>query len=737
MMKSADFVMHHPNSFTHYPHCGSKPSTIDFVLTNCPVMFSNIYTLDHILPSDHSAVIATIEGFSVNRSVKTKPNYKKADWSIYTNSIEQQLNTNPFSATSVNEIDIQLTKFINAIKIAENKAVPMETVKNKRVDISEDALNLIRLRNSTKRRKQRCKVNEVRDAYSRLINTQNKRIAAMITKDYNKKWDEALRAVEPGDKKVWSLAKKMTNNSNKAVELLKSGDRYITDEGEIADVLAEQFEKNNLLTINYRHAVDNQVNKTAESIDKICPSKLINPEHHINIGKIIKIIKKLKVKKAPGLDGVPNILIKRLPLVAINFLTKIINACIDGCYFPKEFKTAKVIPILKPKKDPKCAVSYRPISLLSSIGKIFERVLRDKLNDFLIEKAIIKDEQFGFREEHSTVQQIRRIINIIADNKKLRKSTGMILIDMEKAFDTVWHDGLLHKLWKFGTPTYLIKLIASFLRDRSFVVEVNGKKSSAKTMPAGLAQGSVLSPLLWTVFTSDLKIPPNCEAGYYADDTAIMSSAKQSNKIIRSLTNGLVRLHNYFTMWRIKINCEKTQAILFKFNRAKKRKPTVPLMFNGSVVPLLQNVKYLGATIDEKSNFCANTESLSTKAINSFKALYPLLHSRSKLSTTNKMLLYKSVIRPKITYASPVWYGMSQSNLNKLQVTQNKILKTIHGLPRRFSTRTLHEIARIDMVKDHVLRQTENFFTKCSSSNHRLIRQLAPALQLADVSSSL
>lgn len=312
----------------------------------------------------------------------------------------------------------------------------------------------------------------------------------------------------------------------------------------------------------------------------------------------------------------------------------------------------------------------------------------------------------------------------------------MILIDMEKAFDTVWHDGLIHKLSKFGTPIYLIKLIASFLRGRSFVVDVNGKKSSPKTMPAGLAQGSVLSPLLWTVYTSDLKIPPNCAAGYYADDTALTSSAKSSNKIIRSLSIGLERLHNYFTKWRIKINCDKTQAILFKYNRSKKRKPTVSIMFNGLVVPLLKEVNYLGVTFDEAINFSANTESLTTKAMNCFKALYPLIHSRSKLSTTNKMILYKTVIRPKITYASSVWFGMSQSNMSKLQVTQNKILKSIHGLPRRFPTRILHEISRIDMVKDYVNRQSENFFSKCSSSNYRLIRRLAPATYSNELSTT-
>ena len=293
-------------------------------------------------------------------------------------------------------------------------------------------------------------------------------------------------------------------------------------------------------------------------------------------------------------------------------------------------------------KDPKCASSYRPISLLSSIGKIFERIIRDKLNNHLTDHSIISDEQFGFREEHSTVHQIKRIVGIIKRNKRNRKSTGMVLLDIEKAFDSVWHNGLLYKLKVFRTPIYLIKLIASFLRDRYFLVE------------------------LWTAFTSDLKIPRNFDAGYYADDTAIIVTAKQSNTIIRTLEKGLVHIHKYFSKWKIKINCDKTQAILFKFNRARRRNPTIPLTFNGSTIRLDKEVNYLGATIDDKTNFNSHNDACTAKAMNSFKSLYPILHSRSKLSTQLKLTLYKSIIRPKITYASPAWDGISYSNTMKL-----------------------------------------------------------------------
>lgn len=299
------------------------------------------------------------------------------------------------------------------------------------------------------------------------------------------------------------------------------------------------------------------------------------------------------------------------------------------------------------------------------------------------------------------------------------------MIYIEKAFDSVWHNGLLYKLKTFGTPIYLIKLISSFLRKRSFVVNVNGKLSSSKGIPAGLAQGSILSPILWTAFTSDLKNPPHCDTGYYADDTAILAAGKQSNKIIRTLATALVRIHAYFTRWKIKINCDKTQAILFKFNRARRRNPTIPLVFNGTTINLVRVVKYLGASIDDNVNFNPHIDDCKAKALKSFNALYPILSNRSRLSTRLKLLLYKTVIRPKITYASPAWENISCTTMNKLQVMQNKILKSILGLHRTFPTHQLHNLANIDTVLQTIRKFGRDFRLKCMVSHHGLIRQLA------------
>lgn len=143
----------------------------------------------------------------------------------------------------------------------------------------------------------------------------------------------------------------------------------------------------------------------------------------------------------------------------MSHISVIFTDCIKAGYFPIVFKKAIVIPIPKPGKDPSLTSSYRPISLLSNLGKLLEKIILRRLNTFFNENQLISKHQFGFRKEHSTIHEIKRNTDTIRSNKTRKQSTGIMLMDIEKAFDTVWHDGLIHKLLKSSTPIYLCKLI--------------------------------------------------------------------------------------------------------------------------------------------------------------------------------------------------------------------------------------------------------------------------------------
>jgi hypothetical protein len=177
-------------------------------------------------------------------------------------------------------------------------------------------------------------------------------------------------------------------------------------------------------------------------------------------------------KKAPGSDNISNTALKLLPPKVVVALAAIFNASLRLCHFPSRWKNATVIFIPKPGKNSKLPQSYRPISLLSSIGKVLEKVILTRLVKVTDENSTIPDEQFGFRPKHSTVDQLINVTEFIAKGFGQNQSIGAIFLDVAKAFDTVWHDGLVYKLHAAGVPMAMVRLLNSFLNRRVFHAKI-------------------------------------------------------------------------------------------------------------------------------------------------------------------------------------------------------------------------------------------------------------------------
>ncbi|GBO43499.1 RNA-directed DNA polymerase from mobile element jockey [Araneus ventricosus] len=232
-------------------------------------------------------------------------------------------------------------------------------------------------------------------------------------------------------------------------------------------------------------------------------------------------------------------------------------------HFPTGWKTATVVPILKPGKDPTDTTSYRPISLLPSLSKIAEHLILKRLNNYLKENNVLCPEQFGFREKLSTSHQLIRVVEYVREGFANKQKTGAVFLDIQKAFDMVWQDGLIHKLIHYKTPSYLIKLIDSYLLERKFAVRVNNELSSTKNINARVAQGSKIGPTLFALYINDIPKQFNTLLCMYADDTAILARNKNPNYIQIALNRHLKALEDWFIKWKIEINVSKTEAIMF------------------------------------------------------------------------------------------------------------------------------------------------------------------------------
>lgn len=720
LQNRSHFLIHNTPSPTHFPHSGKTPSTIDLLLTNTSLYIPQIFTLENVLTSDHMPIICEILGNLPRAPLKEIPNYKQANWTAFQRFIELGTNLEDLLIT-IDDIDAAVARFNKLIIDARTHAVPMSKQKDPKNDISHEARTQIQERNRLMRIRQRCTNSLAKAAWKTQINRLNKQIDVIIQKDRNKNWQNSLSNLPTGGKKFWHINRNIRGKNGPVAAKFIVGDNTLSSPEEKVEALAESFERAHQSTFDPHHPINVKVNNFIRSFvptndDNFCE---MTSEEEIN-----GIISKIKPLKAPGPDGIQNILLKKLPSRAISYIAILFNKCIKLGYWPNDFRQAKVVPIPKPGKNHTDPSNYRPISLLNALGKILEKILQTRINLFADQNHIISPTQFGFRSQHSSIHQVKRVTNFITENKAERRSTGLLLMDIEKAFDTVWHDGLIYKLNMFGFPPYIITLINSFVRNRSFAVNLQDTSSSPKNIINGLAQGSCLSPILYSIYISDLKLPACVESALYADDTGIYAAANRSNTIVKSLQRALNNIDNYFKKWRIKINASKTQAIIFPFNSQKKRIPTIQLNLDNNIIEFTKTVTYLGTVLDSKLNFAEHTRVTRDKATKCFRAMYPLLSRRSLLSTKNKLLIYNAIFVPIITYGAPVWRNVARTHLGPTQVLMNKIQKCIHGLHRRFPTNILQRRFGHRPLTSILNNISDNFYSKCQNSNFNLIREM-------------
>lgn len=720
---SQHFSLLYPATPTYIPSSPTKnPSTLDFFITNCANFCSVPLTLN-MLSSDHLPVKLTLSDAVKINSGNLCYNYSAANWNLY----KAYLNSNlPLDNSSVNpivsndDVDSLCSHLVSSIKAAADLAIPKRSLTRiQDTHLPENILYLIRLRNAERRKWLRYRI----DAFLYKVKLLNAEIKRQIATFRNMRWNNLLSTFDKASKPFWKITKIIKNRSSN-IPPLKLNDNLFITPTEKANILADTFSLNHTISMHLSDAVTET--EVAGSIQELSRTPVLNP-CQTNANKVSELIKGLKSKKSPGMDNINNKLLKALPPSGIKYLTFIFNACLRNCYFPNCWKTAKVIPIPKPGKPKNNPESYRPISLLSCLSKLLEKLIKEQIDKFVIANNVLPSFQFGFRTGHNTVHQVLRIKNHISKNFVQKKSTGLVLLDIEKAFDTVWHDALCHKLFKLKLPIPLIKIIQSFLSARKYVVKINKDISSTHYIQYGVPQGSVLGPILFNLYVSDLPcLGSNIHVAMFADDTAIFSSGSLFADVYNSLQDALNELLAYFSKWKIKINCNKTQAVWF----SRCRKPCflpngIELNMFSESIKWSDDCRYLGIVLDKKLTFQKHVSNTIDKINKIVRMLYPLVCRKSKLSNDNKTLLFKTIFQAILLYGAPVWSNCARTHRIKLQRCQNKILKMMFNLPWHHSTLELHNDANVKTLEFLTEKINNNFFIKCSTSDNLLISQLA------------
>jgi hypothetical protein len=264
----------------------------------------------------------------------------------------------------------------------------------------------------------------------------------------------------------------------------------------IADCLENQFIHHDLCDENHERRAEASAQTLLEAVDN-------KPSERKRPCDLQKLISSLKLRKSCGINGIPNECIKYLPRRPLLHLIYLFNHCLRLSLFPKSSKETKIITLPKSGKDPKFPQNLLPISLLSTTGKLFEKVILKILQKHINERGLLNASQFGFRARHSKTLQFMRLTDQVTFNFNNKMSTAAVFLDIEKAIDTTWHSGLIQKLYKLKFSGSLIKLIGSFLSQRKFRFSVEGEMSTPRVIQAGVPQGSVLSPNLFNMYIND------------------------------------------------------------------------------------------------------------------------------------------------------------------------------------------------------------------------------------------
>jgi hypothetical protein len=310
-----------------------------------------------------------------------------------------------------------------------------------------------------------------------------------------------------------------------------------------------------------------------------------------------------------------------------------------------------------------------------------------------------------------------------------KRLTGAIFLDAAKAFDTAWLCGLLFKLTALNFPSYLVKIIFSYLHNRTFEAAFLTATSTRRHMRAGVAQGGLVSPVLFSLYVNDMPVPSrHVKLALYADDTAIIATSRKSALLIRYLETYLSDLERWLREWRIAINISKSNAMLFAKVAWRVPRPR-PVEFLGQPIEWVVTARYLGVTLDSRLTWRSHIVQVKKKASQRLGVLGCLLNRRSGLSIRNGILLYKQLIRPMMDYACPVWRCAARSYVEQLQALQSKLLRIATGAPWYISSKQIHEDFGVPFFEEHTRALTESYDSKLAGVGNPLFRQLGRYLR--------
>lgn len=710
-MKEYDFIQH-VSGPTHI-----KGHTLDLLFTRkSDELFDMCTTHDHNI-SDHFFLEGQIK---IIKSEKKLKNITYRDWKKFDEiKFLHELHNNElfFQSPIESSVDSCVSIYNENLRSLLDNQIPLIT---KSIRISSEApwySHEIR----TQQRKRRSleqiwrRTKSISDRH-RYVNQRNL-VKTLVEKSKSDFYSNYVKKNSDNPQSLWSSMNKLLHS--KVQPILPKGNN-------IANKFSQFF----------KEKIDNIRNSFSPTcLHKevtINSTAILSTLSFASLDEVEKVVKNIKNKSSPR-DPIPTNLLKTLSTHLLPIICSIVNSSFKSGMIPQSEKFSIVTPIIKNSKGCINDLSnYRPVSAITTLSKILEKLAYARLMTYLMQNDLLPSRQSAYRPFHSTETALIRFHDDLVRARDSGKITCVVLLDSSAAFDTVDHAILITRLReRFGICNDALKWIDNYLRNRQYSVRVESTYSSTVMMDCGVPQGSILGPVLYSLYTSpisDIIHKYDISHQIYADDTTIYNSfsINDNAESLALLQSCVYEVIDWYNCNRLKINPTKTELFVSGSPHRLLTFNNLSIEVNGNIIECKQTAKLLGVKFD---NFLTFKEHITTVAKISFNFLRNLYKIRNYISESTATLIVNAFICSKLDYCNSLLYGCPKYSIKKLQNIQNASVRFIKKLPK-------HAHITNERKKLHFLTINYRIIFRICCYTHKCIYGSAPQYMKSLIRSS-
>ena len=423
--------------------------------------------------------------------------------------------------------------------------------------------------------------------------------------------------------------------------------------------------------------------------------------------KVKEIIDGMQAKKSHGHDALTNEILKKFSYILYRPIASIINKSIFEAKVPEIWKKSRIIPLYK-GGDALEIVNYRPVSLCPVASKVLEKVVYGQVFGYVADEGIIPATQYGFQKGNQTQHLVQKFLAILTEALQAKKKVLVTYLDLSKAFDTVPHRAFLDKIYAMGFTVRTCHWFESFLTGRQQYVEYLGVMSSLMQVPCGVPQGSCLGPLVYLLYTADLN--DNIRFSIvlsFADDTTIITIGDSTEELQRKIDHDYKVLTSWYADSRLSLNVSKTKYMSFNAGEVQVR-------LQGSDIDSTDSYKLVGIWIDADLKWQSHLAAVTRKLRWAYGGL---ARAKFRLPMRSKLLLYHSLWRSHLIYGLAHYGAITKTEVKKLQVLQNKTLRSVFNLGYKDDVKPLMKRHRLLNVEDEIIMSRLLLAASCLQEN--------------------